>query len=100
MTYPDIAEFVVNPQSAENGHGESYGRFRQMNKFKCDGCGVVEHGIPKHLCLLCNLEFAQIRNLVREMSRRLKFDYSDVHLGLKRGINILVDKINGRQTPK
>lgn len=65
-----------------------------MKPYRCEACGAVEHGDPRKLCGSCNLEFAQLRNLAREISRRFKFDYVDVHLAIRKGINILVDKLN------
>jgi hypothetical protein len=63
-------------------------------KFRCEACNAVEHGHPKTICLQCNLEFTQIRNLIREMSRRYKFSYADLYDGLRCGVNHLIDRIN------
>ncbi len=62
--------------------------------FRCEACGAVEHTDPRKLCNSCHLEFAQLRNLAREMSRRFKYDYVDVHLAIRKGINHLVDIAN------
>lgn|SRR6478752_153428 len=66
-----------------------------LNKYRCHCCSDVLQGEPRKICPNCHLEFTQIRNLVREMSRRMQFDYADVFFGLKTGINKLVDQING-----
>lgn len=74
---------------------EHYERVYDMpHKFQCSACSSVEHGYPKQICGQCNLEFVQIRNLVRELSRRMQFTYGDVFIGLRTGINKLVDQIN------
>lgn len=65
-----------------------------VRPFRCEACGAVEHCEPRKLCNSCNLEFAQLRNLAREMSRRFKFDYVDVHEAIRKGINLLIDKVN------
>jgi hypothetical protein len=65
-----------------------------IKPFRCEACGAVEHTDPRRICAGCHLEFVQLRNLAREMSRRFKFDYIDVHLAIRKGINLLVDKAN------
>lgn len=65
-----------------------------MQKFTCSLCGVVENGLPRCICPACHVESIQIRHLVSEMGRRMKLQYADVYLGLKAGINKLVDQIN------
>lgn len=65
-----------------------------MRPYRCEACGAVEHDDPRKLCGSCNLEFTQLRGLAREMSRRFKFDYVDVHVAIRKGINHLVDLAN------
>ncbi len=63
-------------------------------KFQCAACSAVEFGEPVRICKSCHLEQVQIRNLVREMSRRMQFNYADVFLGLRHGINKLINQVN------
>lgn len=65
-----------------------------MTKFTCSTCGIVENGLPRCICQTCHLEFVKTKHLVTEMARRMKYSYADVYLGLKSGINKLVDQIN------
>lgn len=65
-----------------------------MKPFRCEACGAVEHSDSRKLCGSCHLEFVQLRNLARELSRRFKFDYVDVHVAIRKGINLIVDKAN------
>lgn len=82
---------VANSLFCQEHHERVYG---MPHKFQCDACASVEHGYPKKICGQCNLEFTQIRNLVREMSRRMQYNYADLFVGLRTGINKLVDQIN------
>lgn len=64
------------------------------SKFQCAACSSVETSEPKRICSTCHYEMVQIRNLVREMSRRMNFSYADVFVGIRTGVNKLIDEVN------